>query len=113
MESIIEKREEYDQIIIDEADDCIMNEGFKKNEESQKFEGFWDVLAKPTILMTATMNQSMEDLMMKVYNIRRDMFHTYEGLRKEANNDQPVANITYEVYNNFDDHDDAVVKSVK
>ena len=56
----------FNAFIIDEADECILEQGAIMNPETGAFEGFWDMLEKKTILLTATINISLEDALVEL-----------------------------------------------
>lgn len=69
MTEVILCSKDYDQLIIDEADDCILNYGSVFDTERKVLNGFWDVLETPSILITATMDRNIEDIMHRMFGI--------------------------------------------
>ena len=105
MKKAIVSQVKYDQIIIDEADDCIINEGSLIDHQNNKFVGFWDLLETPTILLTATMSQAMEDLMHNLYNMVQSEVHSFNELINDEEAKLPQASISYFVSADFEEAD--------
>ena len=80
MTEALQRHREFDRFIFDEADDCILHYGSLFNEETKLIDGFWDLLRKNSVILTGTMNKSMEDLVFQAYDIRKDRFFSYEKL---------------------------------
>ena len=58
----------------------MLNFGTVVDDLGNKLLGFWDLLEKPTILLTATMDYGMEDLMFEMYGISRQKFYSFDEL---------------------------------
>lgn len=56
MEQAIVNHESFDIFVIDEADKCVLEMGSVVNIEKKQVQGFWDLLTKRAILLTATVN---------------------------------------------------------
>ena len=103
----------YDQLIVDEADDCIENHGTLYEDDKQRFTAFWDVFETPTIFLTATVNQNMEDILFQLYGISKQKYATTEELNKDNPNKLPEAVISYKVMKHFDEVDLAVFDIIR
>ena len=72
MQQAILQHLEFDEFIIDEADECITDRGVLYDEKNEKVLGFWDVMMKRCYLFTATTERYMEDIMLKLFNLKAE-----------------------------------------
>jgi hypothetical protein len=54
MQQALLKYEQFDVFVVDEADDCILEHGAVIDLHKGQYIGFWDLMEKKTILLTAT-----------------------------------------------------------
>ena len=98
---------------MDEIDDCIVNYGSYFDEETNKCLGFWDVLKIPTIMLSATMNQNMEDLVYKLYGIPKSRFYEFKELQNTEVSVIPSCEISYHVFKDFEEVDNKVLETIE
>ena len=84
MQQAILRRNEFDCFIIDEADECITYRGVLYDEERQMVCGFWDMMKKPCFLFTASVGTYMEDILLKLFNVKADQFLSYRAILSNA-----------------------------
>ena len=77
MQQAISRHEEFQYFIIDEADECITHRGVLVDEGKEKVLGFWDVMMKRSYLLTATVENYMQDVLYKLFNLKPDQFAKY------------------------------------
>ena len=87
--------ESYDVFVIDEADDSILNKGSAVDTAKKCVLGFWDLLSKRTILLTATMGQPMEDLLFELFGVKRETYLTFEEMISKKGPNTCKASIEY------------------
>lgn len=71
MEQALYQSNDFDVWVIDEADICLLEKGSLVDVKSQLVRGFWDLLIKRTILLTATISTDMEDILFEVYGLNK------------------------------------------
>ena len=57
----------FDRFIVDEADRCILEKGSTICRSKEQVLGFWHLLQKRTVLLTASTCFNLEDLLYQVY----------------------------------------------
>ena len=73
----------FDGYIIDECDYCIMKKGVKIFKDRNRVIGFWNLLEKRTILLTATTCHALEDLLNHVYKVKLTDFIRLESAAED------------------------------
>ena len=63
MEKALKDQDNYDVFIIDEADACLMEKGSLIDHPNQKVRGYWDLMQRKTVLLTATIPFDLDDLL--------------------------------------------------
>ena len=67
MQSALFKSKDYDVFIIDEADQCLLELGSTIDSANSIVFGYWDLLTKRSILLTATISKDLEDILFSVF----------------------------------------------
>ena len=62
---------DYDVFVIDECDQCLLEFGSFIDPKKKIVQGFWDVLLKKTVLLTATIGEDMENILFDVFGIKK------------------------------------------
>ena len=70
MQTALYKSQEYDVFIVDEADQCILELGSTIDTAKQIVSGYWDILTKRSILLTATISKDLEDILFEVFGFK-------------------------------------------
>ena len=70
MQSTLFKSKDYDVFIIDEADQCILELGSTIDTAKSMVFGYWDLLTKRSILLTATISKDLEDILFEVFGFK-------------------------------------------
>ena len=82
MESALQYYENYDILILDEADDCVIEHGSIIHPEKMRIVGFWDLMEKKTILLTATLGTDLSDILKSFFGETRDSTINFDQLIK-------------------------------
>lgn len=80
MQQAMTEHEEFDVLIIDEADECIFEPGATVDHHKERFVGFWDLLKVKSILLTATAGISIQDTLFECFGLRKESFLTFKHL---------------------------------
>ena len=67
MQDFLLQHEDFDVVVVDEADTCVMDHGIAIDYADSKIVGFWDAFAKRTFLLTATINTDLVDVLKDVF----------------------------------------------
>ena len=70
MQSALFKSNDYDVFIIDEADQCLLELGSSIDTAKSMVIGYWDLLTKRSILLTATISKDLEDILFEVFGFK-------------------------------------------
>ena len=62
MKQALLRLNDYDCFIIDEADICLIEQGGEIDPRTEVYIGFWDMMEKKTILLSATAGEDFEDI---------------------------------------------------
>lgn len=77
------ERNNFDIFIIDEADACILEKGYLFDIISQRVIGFWDLLQKRTILLSATIQEDLQDVLKGLFGLYKSNFLEFDELINE------------------------------
>ena len=67
MKQALLRLEDFDCFIIDEADECLIDQGSIIDPVKEKFIGFWDMLKVKTVLLTATPGHDFQKVLDGVF----------------------------------------------
>ena len=70
MQQALMSHQDLDMVVIDESDQCLMELGSAFDESKQIVSGFWDLLEKRTVLLTATVGNDLIDILFELYGIK-------------------------------------------
>jgi late competence protein required for DNA uptake (superfamily II DNA/RNA helicase) len=82
MQQALLSHDQFDVFIIDEADQSLLEKGISTTENLSQFAGFWNILLKRTILLTATACDQFVDILFEVFGIKSESFLTFGELLK-------------------------------
>ena len=82
MKSALCHYEKYDVMILDEADECVLEHGSTIHPEKMRIIGFWDLMEKKTILLTATLGHDLSDVLKSFFGETRDSLIKFDSLIK-------------------------------
>ena len=70
MQSALFKSNDYEVFIIDEADQCLLELGSSIDTAKSMVIGYWNLLTKRSILLTATISKDLEDILFEVFGFK-------------------------------------------
>ena len=71
------EHENFDMFVIDEADESLIRKGTTIDDRNNRVVGFWDLLAKRTVLLSATIGMNMDDILFELFGVRKDAYLTF------------------------------------
>lgn len=74
------EQENYDVFILDEADHCILEKGCSIDLTTLKIRGFWEIMEKRTILLTATVPFDLNDVLKDLFGVQKQKYVTFDYL---------------------------------
>lgn len=97
MNQALLNHENFDVFVIDEADQCLLEKGVSTSDNLQSFVGFWDILLKRTILLTATAGESLCDILFDLFGHKSDKFLSFDTVLRSSDQQACRAHIEYEL----------------
>ena len=91
----MKRHKEFDGFIIDESDRCILKKGSIIVKETNRVLGFWHLLSKRTVLLTASTCHALEDLINRIYKVRLSDFIDIKSNDEDAVYNVPEPSIEY------------------
>lgn len=70
MKDALCRNENYDVLIFDEADACVLEHGSVENVNKSAVVGFWDMFAKRAVLLTATVSTDFADVLNALFEYK-------------------------------------------
>ena len=82
MEQALLRYEQYEVMILDEADSCVIEHGSAIDPIKMRIIGFWDLMEKKTILLSATLGKDLEDVLYSFFGESKHSLITFGELIK-------------------------------
>lgn len=80
MQKALTKVDEFDAFVLDEADACLWELGSIVDIQNDKVAGFWDLLRKRTVLLTANISSNFDEIMTIAFGVERESYLKFEKL---------------------------------
>ena len=82
------------------------------DQQRDKVAGFWDLLSKKCVLLTATMNRNMQEMLYYAYGLYNPDFLRFDDVIKQSDSNACKPEITYSVLQTQQDYWDRLDKIV-
>ena len=104
---------EYDVLIVDEADECFCNDGIMTDELDGTIIGFWDFIQRKSILMTATVDTQMQEILDRLFLIKIKDYLDFNEVLNKAHERPENSNIRFVVKRTANDHYQVLLDTIK
>ena len=84
MEDALLGYEKYDVMILDEADSCVIEHGSAVCVDRKRIIGFWDLMERKTILLSATLGNDLESVLYGFFGESKHSLITFDDLIKQS-----------------------------
>lgn len=84
MQQALKNHDQFDVCVIDEADQCLLEKGVYTADNLQHVSGFWNMLLKRAVLMTATAGENFADMLFDIIGVKLSDFLTFDELLTSA-----------------------------
>ena len=71
-------------MILDEADSCVIEHGSAIDPTKMRIIGFWDLMERKTILLSATLGKDLEEILFSFFGESKHSMITFAELIKES-----------------------------
>ena len=71
-------------MILDEADSCVLDHGSTIDPNKMLIIGFWDLMERKTILLSATLGKDLEDVLCSFFGESKHSLIKFDDLIKES-----------------------------
>ena len=71
-------------MILDEADSCVLDHGSTIDPNKMRIIGFWDLMERKTILLSATLGKDLEDVLCSFFGESKHSLIKFDNLIKET-----------------------------
>ena len=95
MEQALLNYEQYDVMILDEADSCVIEHGSAIDPTKMRIIGFWDLMERKTILLSATLGKDLEEILFSFFGESKHSMITFAELIKESDKTSCIQQIDY------------------
>ena len=98
MEDALLNYEKYDVMILDEADSCVLEHGSAVDVDKKRIIGFWDLMERKTILLSATLGYDLEEVLCGFFGESKHSLVKFDELIKESDKTSCIQQTDYVVY---------------
>ena len=106
------RQDEFSTFIIDEADSCVLENGYIVDELNYRVRGFWDLLQKRTVLLTATVGYDMQTILAQEASIKPEQYLDFRPMLRDIKASSFSSHVNVKVLKNLSEHRIAVEETI-